>query len=80
MKSCCMVLLAACLLAGQTKQRDACAPPPSGVAPSLPAKLMTGQGKVHFPITTSNPKSQEFFDQGVAQLAQLHSRACLRAA
>jgi hypothetical protein len=31
---------------------------------------MTGQGKVHLAITTSSPKAQEFFDQG---LAQLHS-------
>ena len=29
---------------------------------------MTGQGRVHFPITTTNPKAQEFFDQGVAQM------------
>lgn len=45
-----------------------CTPPPSGVAPSLPAKLMEGQGQVHFAITTSNPMAQKFFDQGVAQL------------
>ncbi len=31
---------------------------------------MSGQGTVHLAITTSNPKAQEFFDQG---LAQLHS-------
>ena len=31
---------------------------------------MTGQGTVHLAITTSNPKAQQFFDQG---LAQLHS-------
>src|SRR5947209_15111194 len=29
---------------------------------------MTGQGDVHFAITTSNPKAQQFFDQGVAQM------------
>src|SRR5882757_2672274 len=52
----------------QTKAPDLCVPPPSGTAPALPAHIMTGQGKVHFPITTSNPKAQEFFDQGVAQL------------
>src|SRR5260370_36058150 len=45
-----------------------CAPPPSGTAPALPAKILTGQRTVHFPITTSNPKAQQFFDQGVAQL------------
>ena len=52
----------------QTPNRDLCVPPPGGTAPSLPARIMTGQGRVHFPITTSNPKAQEFFDQGVAQL------------
>src|SRR5258708_26877398 len=29
---------------------------------------MTGQGQISFPITTSNPKAQEFFNQGVAQM------------
>jgi tetratricopeptide (TPR) repeat protein len=52
----------------QTKTPDACAPPPGGSAPSLPAKLLPGQGKIHFPITTSNPQAQEFFNQGVAQM------------
>src|SRR5579863_7259225 len=56
---------------GQTKPSpDLCVPPPSGTAPALPAHIMTGQGTVHLAITTSNPKAQEFFDQG---LAQLHS-------
>jgi tetratricopeptide (TPR) repeat protein len=68
MKSAVVLLLAAASLFAQSKQPDACAPPPSGVAPSLPAKLMTGQGAVHFPITTSSPKAQQFFDQGVAQM------------
>ncbi len=49
---------------------DLCVPLPTGTAPALPAHIMTGQGKVHLAITTSNPKAQEFFDQG---LAQLHS-------
>ena len=57
---------------GQTKTPDLCVPPPSGTAPALPAHIMTGMGTehVHLAITTSNPKAQEFFDQG---LAQLHS-------
>jgi tetratricopeptide (TPR) repeat protein len=54
----------------QTKTPDLCVPPPSGTAPALPAHLMEGMGKVHLTITTSNPKAQQFFDQG---LAQLHS-------
>ena len=59
--------LAACC-AAQSKNADACVPPPAGVPPALPAKLMTGQGNVRFLISTSDPKAQEFFDQGVAQM------------
>src|SRR6202046_827769 len=55
---------------GQTKSADLCVPPPTGSAPALPARIKTGQRTVHLAITTSNPKAQEFFDQG---LAQLHS-------
>ncbi len=50
------------------KTKDLCSPPPGIAAPSLPAHIMTGQGRVHFAITTTNPKAQEFFDQGVAQM------------
>ena len=52
------------------KPKDLCTPPPAGVAPSLPAHILDGQGSeyIHFPITTSNPKAQEFFTQGVAQM------------
>ena len=52
------------------KPKDLCTPPPAGVAPSLPAKILDGQGSayINFPITTSNPKAQEFFTQGVAQM------------
>src|SRR4029077_8438309 len=50
------------------KPADNCAPPPSALTPTLPAKLLPGMGTVHFPITTTNPKAQEFFDQGVAQM------------
>lgn len=32
------------------------------------AYLMSGQGKVHFPVTTDKPESQTFVDQGVAQV------------
>lgn len=53
---------------GQTRTGDACVPPPAGVAPTLPAKLLPGQGDIHFAITTSNPQAQAFFDQGVSQM------------
>jgi tetratricopeptide (TPR) repeat protein len=68
MKTAALIFIAACSAFAQSKQPDLCVPPPSGSAPTLPAKLMTGQGTVHFPITTSSPKAQQFFDQGVAQL------------
>ena len=68
MKAAAVLLIATAIACAQNKQPDLCVPPPSGVAPSLPAKLMSGQGDVHFAITTSNSKAQQFFDQGVAQL------------
>ena len=55
-------------LAGQITAPDACAPKPAQYAPALPAKLMEGMGKVHFPITTSSQEAQAFFNQGVAQM------------
>jgi hypothetical protein len=54
--------------AATDKPRDLCSPPPGLAAPSLPAHIMSGQGHIHFAITTTNPKAQEFFDQGVAQM------------
>jgi hypothetical protein len=54
--------------AAETKPKDMCAPPPGGTAPALPAHIMTGQGHIDFPITTSSLKAQEFFNQGVAQM------------
>jgi tetratricopeptide (TPR) repeat protein len=49
---------------------DVCTPPASKVAPSLPAKLLDGQGTewVKFPITTKSKEAQRFFLQGVAQM------------
>src|SRR5437867_10537528 len=52
----------------ETKPKDMCVPPPGGSAPSLPARILTGQGSIRFPITTSREKAQEFFNQGVAQM------------
>ena len=68
MKAAALLFFTAAISFSQSKQPDLCVPPPSGTAPALPAKIMTGQGTVHFSITTSNPKAQQFFDQGVAQL------------
>ena len=63
-----VMALSGSTLFAQSKTPDLCAPPPSAVAPTLPAHLMTGQGDVHFPITTKSPEAQKFFDQGVNQM------------
>lgn len=60
-------LTASAVLAAE-KSKDLCAPPPGGTAPSLPARIMNGQGHVPFPIATSSREAQEFFEQGVAQM------------
>ena len=80
MRSVIFVLLSFGLGFGQPKKSggDLCVPPPSGVAPALPAKILTGQGEVHFPITTANPEAQKFFDQGVAQMHSFWAREAER--
>jgi tetratricopeptide (TPR) repeat protein len=69
-----LLLLAAISLtawaADTAKPPDMCAPPPGAYAPKLPARLLDGQGTIHFAITTNSPEAQKFFDQG---LNQLHS-------
>ena len=60
------------------KPADACVPPPGSAPPALPAKLLTGQGTVHFPITTKSPEAQKFFDQGVAQMHSFWGREAER--
>jgi thiosulfate/3-mercaptopyruvate sulfurtransferase len=71
-------------LAAQTASRDMCAPPPGSVPPSLPAKLLSGQGPIDFPITTKSAEAQKFFNQGVAQMhsfwATVAERSFLQAA
>ncbi len=66
------VSLVASICLGQSPKQapDMCAPPPSGTAPALPAKILEGQGTewIKFPITTSSPEAQKFFLQGVAQM------------
>ena len=60
------------------KAADNCTPPPSALAPTLPAKLLPGMGTVHLAITTSNPEAQKFFDQGVAQMHSFWAREAER--
>ncbi|HYZ87084.1 MAG TPA: hypothetical protein VE621_21895, partial [Bryobacteraceae bacterium] len=68
-----LFLTAMSFVAGQSSSKevkvaDACVPPPNAGAPKLPARILEGQGTVHFPITTKNPEAQRFFDQGIAQM------------
>jgi len=62
----------------QTSKSDNCTPPPSALAPTLPARLLPGMGTVHLPMTTSNPEAQKFFDQGVAQMHSFWAREAER--
>lgn len=75
-----VLILEAGLASAQTtpKAVDACSPPPGAISPSLPAKILTGQGTVHFPITTNSPEAQKFFDQGVAQMHSFWAREAER--
>ena len=60
------------------KPADNCTPPPSALAPTLPAKLLPGTGTVHLAITTSSPEAQQFFDQGLAQMHSFWAREAER--
>ena len=64
--------------AQQPKGGDNCAPPPSALGPTLPAKILEGMGTVHLPITTSSAEAQRFFDQGVAQMHSFWAREAER--
>ncbi len=64
--------------AAQQPKADNCAPPPSALAPTLPAKLLPGMGTVHMAITTSSPEAQQFFDQGLAQMHSFWAREAER--
>jgi tetratricopeptide (TPR) repeat protein len=72
------LILAFAAAAQQPKGGDNCAPPPSSLAPTLPAKILPGMGTVHLAITTSNPEAQQFFDQGVAQMHSFWAREAER--
>jgi len=74
-----VLLLGTALLPGQPAADTAshCVVVSEG-APPLPARLLTGQGKVDFPITTSNPEARKFFEQGVAQMHSFWAREAER--
>jgi tetratricopeptide (TPR) repeat protein len=71
------ILLAAALLA-QTKNTPHCAMPADAKAAPPATVLLDGMGVVHFPMTTSNPKAQQFFDQGIAQMHSFWTREAER--
>src|SRR5215467_6467333 len=71
-------LLALALMAAAQAPKDNCTPPPSALAPTLPAKLLPGMGTVHLAITTSSPEAQQFFDQGLAQMHSFWAREAER--
>src|SRR5262245_36610643 len=62
----------------QAPKGDNCTPPPSALAPTLPAKLLPGMGTVHLAITTASPEAQAFFDQGLAQMHSFWAREAER--
>ncbi len=72
------ILAALPALAQTAPKADACAPPPGSVAPTLPAKLLTGQGTIDFKITTKSAEAQAFFNQGVAQMHSFWAREAER--
>ena len=78
MKVVAVFTLALAAAAQTPKAPDNCAPPPSALAPTLPARLLPGMGTVHLAITTVSPEAQQFFDQGVAQMHSFWAREAER--
>jgi tetratricopeptide (TPR) repeat protein len=78
MKIACILALALAASAQQQKTADNCVPPPSSLAPTLPARILPGMGTVHLAVTTSSPEAQQFFDQGVAQMHSFWAREAER--
>jgi tetratricopeptide (TPR) repeat protein len=78
MKLAAIFLVALAAAAQSPKAADNCAPPPSALAPTLPAKILPGMGRVHLPITTASAEAQQFFDQGMAQMHSFWAREAER--
>ena len=77
MRALCILLSASVLLPAQTTAPSHCVVSSNG-APSLPAKLLSGQGRSPFPITTRSTEAQKFFEQGVAQMHSFWAREAER--
>jgi len=78
MKLTLLLIAALTAVAQPPKGADNCAPPPSALAPTLPARILDGMGTVHLPMTTSSAEAQRFFDQGVAQMHSFWAREAER--
>lgn len=59
--------LACATVIAAEREADMCLVPP-GAQPSLPAKLLEGQGVTNMPVTTTSEQARAFFNQGVSQL------------
>lgn len=59
--------LACATVIAAEREADMCLVPP-GAQPSLPAKLLEGQGVTNMPMTTISEQARAFFNQGVSQL------------
>jgi hypothetical protein len=66
-----LALILVCPAAYARKVVALCSPPPGGLPPPLPARLLPGQGDVVFPATISDAQARKFFNQGVAQMHSL---------
>lgn len=64
----CLVLISACFLFHVSFSQNCCHKRHWQADDMPPAKLMSGIGKNHFPISTGNEQAQLFFDQGIRLL------------
>src|SRR5260370_23272927 len=69
-----LLAIASLAIAQAPKGGDNCTPPPSALAPTLPARILPGMGTVHLEISTVSPEAQKFFDQGLAQMHSFWAR------
>jgi tetratricopeptide (TPR) repeat protein len=74
----CLPLFLAAALFAQTQNTPHCVTPTEAQAVQPAAALLDGMGVVHFPITTSNPEAQKFFNQGIAQMHSFWTREAER--
>ena len=69
------IIASACGRAPDAQQSPAPAPP---AEPRAGARLVTGLGQHHHPISTSNPQAQQFFDQGFSLVFAFNHEEAVR--